>query len=152
MAALGCVALASAGCGGGDDSKSLTKAEYIAKADAICAQLDRATKKYEEQGDALPRDAEVKDFAPAMKGTLAESAKSDARLRELPRPAADKSTLDRFFMLRAQAARVGNQAAQAAAVNDLKAFEKLIADNSQLGPEQTKLAKRYGFKQCAPGD
>ena len=35
------VAAAAMGCGGGDDDKGLTKQEFIAKADAICAEANK---------------------------------------------------------------------------------------------------------------
>ena len=104
VAALGSAALAVAGCGDDGDSGSpsgdgnaLTKAQYIAQADKICAEVDKATQTYSDQIDALPKGSGPERIATILEGGLAETRKGVARLKALDAPSEDKATIDAYF-------------------------------------------------------
>jgi len=151
LAALGAVVLAVAGCG--DDKKSSsakpTKADYIAKADAICAAGKTQARPYKKQLDSLPADAQIKDTVPAVQGELKVSRDSTAKLRALAAPSEDKATLARYLALLDKALVAGNQLIAAARTNDIAKVKQVGAANPALRSERKQVAKQYGFKHCA---
>lgn len=153
VAVLGTAALVAAGCGdddkeSGSASESLTKAEYIAKADGICREVNTATKPFEDKLDALNEDSDVSELAPILEGGLAEERKGRDRLRELPAPSEDKATLDDYYVTADKTLDLGAQLEDAAEASDEAKVKQLVDDNEDLDPEQKRLARQYGFKFC----
>ena len=79
------LALIAVGCGGGDDNSdstttSLTKAEWIAKADAVCQQGNQEIEQAAKQqfGNQKPTAAEVQQFGTgtALPNTRPRSTRS----------------------------------------------------------------------------
>ena len=142
--AIALIVLASAvlaGCGGGGDSDTPTKAAFIKQADAVCKQAD------EEQTEALEKLA-------AKKGSLAKLSTAEQQnlavelglppvqkeaeeLTELTPPSGDESKVEAFI----------------GAIEE--ASKKAEADPSLLtagaGPfgKADQLGKSYGFEACA---
>jgi hypothetical protein len=156
VAVLGTAMLVFAGCGD-DDKKSdsssgekLTKSEYIAKADDICRDTKKATKKYSDQLDELQGKAgnDLTKLAPILEGGFKEERKGRARLRALPAPSEDKATLDAYFASADKTLDVGAQLERAAKENDVAKAKKLIKDNEGVDDRQKQQATQYGFKVC----
>jgi hypothetical protein len=152
MTVLGVAALVSAGCGGdkkADHAKpALTKAQYIAKADAICIDTKRATRKYKRKTEALSPTAPITKLAPILKAGTPEIKTGLDRLRALPAPKEAKLTLTAFLASRAKTIVIANQVADAAAKNDGARASKLINQADKLTAQQSRLGKAYGFKHC----
>ncbi|MDX6692369.1 MAG: hypothetical protein QOG15_3826 [Solirubrobacteraceae bacterium] len=153
VAALAAVAVGIAGCGGDDNKKSSasapTKAEFIANADPICAAAKAKSKTYTNQLDALPQSAQVKDTVPFLQGALTTTRAASVKLRALPRPTADKATLDAYFALLDRALVAGDRLLAAAKTNNLKTLQTVGAGNPKLKADRKRVAKQYGFKHCA---
>lgn len=156
VAVLGTAALVVAGCGDDDnksdsssgDSKPLTKTEYIAKADAICRDVDQATKKYSDQLDKLEGSNDLTKLAPILEGGFTEERKGRARLGALKAPSEDKAALDAYFASADKTLEVGAQLEQATKANDRAKAQKLIRDNEGIDDRQKALTRQYGFKAC----
>jgi hypothetical protein len=168
VAALGSAALAFAGCGGSDDSSSgggsgsssgggasdakLTKSQYIAKADAICRDNQTKIDPIEKDIDALSKDsqgrADTKAIAPILERALKVTREGFARLKELPEPAEDRATLDRWLTSNEESFDALEKLQAAVAENDRKKAEGPGADVDRLSTEQRTLAKKYGFFSC----
>lgn len=132
-----------AGCG------SYTRADFIARADAICASTLRA-----ERTIAAPR------FTPGAAGQLSTLAaylsraaplvqSQSGQLRALPRPsedARDRALLTRYLAASARAA--GDYAALAAAAQRNDAREVLAAEAALRSSPTTALAITYGLRTC----
>lgn len=141
-------ALIAAGCGGGgdDDSTSsgsastgpLSKDEYIAKADQICAQgtlvIGQAGR--EQFGSSQPtRDQQIQfgqdTVLPSLEDTL-------AKLRALQAPTGDEAKTTAIY----DALEDG--------LNQLKDNPDLYVESDAGGAfdQANQLAQAYGFKQC----
>jgi hypothetical protein len=145
LALLACVA-ALAGCGDGgkdktatSDAAPLTKAQYVTKADAICAtsmqqittagaRLRAATKK---TGKLPPRDVIVKFLTTT---SLPTYDRMIDRLRTLTPPAADAKTIDGYI------------ASLAGAVDKVKADPATYAEDPF--DDANARAKSYGLEVC----
>jgi hypothetical protein len=131
-------ALAGAsGCGGGDStSASLTKKQFIAKADKICEeeereQLELAAKYLKKNPGAEEEDMIIPAGLPPLQ-------KQTERIKTLPAPEGDEAKIEAI----------------------MKAFEKALKD-AEANPqdvltaasnpfkEADKLAEKYGFTNCA---
>jgi hypothetical protein len=152
-AALAAVALVVAGCGGDDNKKSSsaapTKAQYIAKADAICAIAKAKTKSYNDQLDALPGNAQIKDTVPLLQGGLTTSRTASVKLHALKRPTEDKAMLDSYLASLDDTLVAGEKLVAAAKTNSFKAVQAAGGANPTLKANRRRIAKQYGFKHCA---
>lgn len=144
LAVLVALAAVVAGCGGGDDSDtsaSLTKAEFIKKADAIC----------EEGNESI--NTEVDEFA-EEKGTTPEKMTKEQQEEFVEQVVAGE--------IHSQAEEIGDLGAPSGDEEQIEAMVEAVeggADEIEEEPkalfgktnplaEGTKLAKEYGLKVC----
>jgi hypothetical protein len=144
LAVLVALATVVAGCGGGDDSGtsgSLTKAEFIKKADAIC----------EEGNDSI--NTEVDEFA-EEKGTTSEKMTKEQQEEFVEQVVAED--------IRSQAEEIGDLGAPSGDEEQIEAMVEAVEDGADEIEEEpkvlfgkanplaegTKLAKEYGLKVC----
>jgi hypothetical protein len=136
--AIAAVVFTGAGCGGGDDT--LTKAEFIKQADAICMKAHNAFEKAFNQtfsGNQQPSQAQLSKFAentlvPGVQGQIDD-------IRDLNPPSADEDQVDALI----EAVQDG--------VNKIKADPTILAPTVRADPLKKghQLAKDYGLKECA---
>jgi hypothetical protein len=131
--ALGAIA---AGCGGSDDdssTSSLTKAEWIAKADAICQQGNQQTEQAAKQqfGNQKPTAPEVQQFVTetALPGTQDQIDK----IRALGAPSGDEDRVNHIL-----------DTVQA----DIDQAESSGDVNEHSFDDANALARQYGLKVC----
>lgn len=131
-----------AGCGGGDDA-GISRAEYIARADEVCATL-------REQVNALPfASDDPNQVALAFREGARLGDEQVRQLREIEPPREDEDDIDAILDLADRLNGVGRQAADAlAAGNDVR-FRELITESRNITRRQRELALQYGFRACA---
>lgn len=142
------IAALAAGCGGGSSSSSsegggsITKEQFIEKANAICEQdrgnLSKEFTAYLKQHQGKESGEEV--LAGMMEALLLPRIEKDlAKLKQLETPPGDKEEIDAF--LKAQQKAVNEMA-------NLKRLPEGPAGEKYLEPA-SRLAKAYGIKVCA---
>jgi hypothetical protein len=132
------VALIAAGCGGGDDDSdtttaSLTKSEWIAKADAICKQGNQEINQAAQQqfGNQKPTPAALQQFAT---GTALPNTHTQVdKIRALGAPSGEEDQVNKILDT------VQADIDKAKAAGDIE--ESTFADGDAL-------AKQYGLKVC----
>src|SRR5437870_516698 len=98
LAALLAVGAIAAGCGSSNDNttstSSLTKAEFIAKADAICAAGNQATNQAGQQqfGHNKPTQAQIQQFA--TNTIVPNVEKQVSEIKALGAPAGDEAQVN----------------------------------------------------------
>jgi hypothetical protein len=132
----------AAGCGGDGDGggDSVTKAEFIQQADAICRKAHNVLDKAFNQafaGKPQPSQAELSKFAreelaPTVQGEIDD-------VRNLDPPSGDESEIDAI----ADAAQSG--------VDKIKADPAVLSPQVKFDPlaENHRLARAYGMKECS---
>ena len=155
-ALLGAARLALAGCGGGEEeasqssAKPLTKAPFIARADAICREVKQAQRPHTERLGALPRGADLREVAPLLKAALEQTRKGRERLQTLraqaPREA--RATLGAYFAAADRLLAASERLAAAAKSGDHAAGRRIAATADALSDEQQRRADEYGFEDC----
>jgi hypothetical protein len=124
------------GCGSSDDdtsTASLTKAEWIAKADAICQQGNQEINQAAKQqfGNQKPTAAEVQQFAT---GTALPNTQSQVdQIKALGAPSGDEDQVNKILDT------VQADIDKAKAAGDIE--NSTFADGNAL-------AKQYGLKVC----
>lgn len=135
-------ALVVAGCGSDNSSSSsstattpaITKAQFVAKANAICAKGNQVTDKAGASLSSHPTPAQV---AAVVKATFAPSVQAQIdQVRALGAPAGDEATVKKFL-----------DDAQAD-LNRLKSDPSLLTQNQDTFADFGKLAHPYGLKEC----
>jgi hypothetical protein len=137
VASLLAVGALAAGCGGSDDNDSstsnLSKAEWIAKADAICQQgnqeIDNAAN--QQFGHQKPTAAEVQQFA--TETALPNTQSQVDKIKALGAPSGDEDQVNKILDT------VQADIDKAKAAGDIE--ESTFADGNAL-------AKQYGLKVC----
>lgn len=152
MALLGATALVAAGCGTGDEDSAagepLTKAQFIAKAGAVCREVKKAHQPYADEVNKLPRGVGIERVAPLLEATLAESREGLARLRALESPRADRPAIDAYYDAAEKLLEAHAQLADAARANDREKGEKVAATTGELSNDERRLATAYGLTDC----
>ena len=139
-------ALALGACGDDDDGGGTTKAEFIEKADAVCADAEEKTEEIvrasaEDPANPTPPEvlAIVKELIPVQRDTLEQ-------IRELEKPEGDDDEINEFL-----------DKADAATdeVEQIDDPEQAVAAIETSGTpanpyyEASQAAEEYGLKKCA---
>lgn len=130
-----------AACGGSSDN-ALTREEYAAKADAICA-------KYKKQTDALDRPATLPDLANVADDVIPILKKARRELRSLKPPGDEQATatswLDEFDVVISDVEKIRDKAK----VKDSAGVRELAQPALDHNHRANELAKELGMKTCA---
>lgn len=126
------------------------KAQFIRRADAICRDQNR---QFQLLGVELtPVGVRQRDL-PALAVYLARLVGVfDAHLRRierLPRPSAERQTLDRVLRGLRREVESDDAARHAASIGDLRAFRRAARAGERIVPIVERLARGYGFEVCA---
>ena len=132
-----------AGCGGGGGGgDTLTRDEYAAQADAICA-------KYKKQTDALDRPATLSDLADVADDVIPILEKARGELSDLKPPADAQTTaaswLDQFDVVISDVEKIRDKAKE----NDSAGVQKLAQPALDHNNRANALAKQLGMTTCA---
>ena len=130
----------------GDDDEGPSKAEYIEKADAVCAAADV---KFDDIYRAQLQDQSNPKRAQAgLRALLPEERKLLSELRALEKPADDRDEIDRIYAARERAV----DAMEAAARSPESALAYVQAEVDAEGEggfaEASRLASEYGMVDC----
>jgi predicted small lipoprotein YifL len=134
------VPLALAACGG-DEDKGPSKADYIEKADAICARSDKETNAIFEAGITDPQDPDPDEAQAAIQEALPIVKKDLAEVKALEKPKGDEEQIDAIWA----AVDTGVSNLEVAGADPDTAAAAL---GTEPFAESEKLADAYGMKAC----
>jgi len=136
-------ALAVSGCGGGGGkTQRLSRDEYVAKADAICAQAVKQQK-------ALPTPSSIDEIPAYVDKALPVIDDAIAKIRKLKPPVTMeqgvKAWLDQTEATRSELTKLRS----AAKSGDPTKVRKVAAKGTQMDSERSALARSIGLTTCA---
>ncbi|MEZ5100389.1 MAG: hypothetical protein R3C15_11440 [Thermoleophilia bacterium] len=140
-AAAGATSVALAACGGGGASRE----EFLAKADAICAQADAEIA-------AVRQPTTVEGAVEAIDRLREISERQLADLRALEPPAAEREKLDELFALADEQLALAIDYRDAIAQQDRDLIRELADRANRLRAEAQEGARAYGFRVCGTSD
>ena len=137
LAVLAAVALVATGCG--SSKKSISKAEFLRKGNAICAQGNKeiqaeAQKRFPNQ-KGRPSNAQLKSFATEV--VIPSVEKQVSKLKDLGAPKGDKDKVNAIWAAADEGIAKTKQDPLSVAVENGGPFAKA-----------NKLANAYGLKVC----
>ena len=120
---------------------TLTEAEWIEQADAICQETD-------EQVGAVDQPRDLKDVARVADEIQALVAEELEQLRELAPPAEISADVGEMLSLQEVEAQQFDLVEEAAASGDQAAFEEAYEQSQEPGRESNRIAKQLGMEEC----
>lgn len=132
--------LALGACGG----STLSKDEYIKKADAICKDFDAKQKK-------LPDPKSISDFEDLTKKAKPLIKDQISQLRDLKAPDSIKKQADQAYDLLDQQVPKLDELSAAAKKNDTGKIQQVAQSASKLSEQANAKAKQIGLKVCGSG-
>ncbi len=139
----GLAALALAGCGGGGKT-TLSKAEFIAQANAIC-------KDYDARIDALGDPASLEDLVGLVAKAKPIAEDAIAKLRALKAPEDLQAGYDDYLATGDVNAELLAQLGEAAKSGDGTAIEKIGTEGEDNADKAHGIAAELGLTECAKG-
>ena len=121
------------------DDHRVTRQAYIARADAICARVDRADR-------AIPTDTPL---AEVIRETTDGLSRGVSDLKALDRPAGHDQELDAWFHDLDQEVAAFSRMQPAADAGDQAELDRLFTSTEPLGRKIQRAAQRFGFHDCA---
>jgi hypothetical protein len=153
-AALLLVALAVlAGCGS-SSSSAPTKAEYVAKADAICKAAGEKTAplvtKLESSAGAIASGSATvaREVAPVLVKLHEVGASSLSQLRALKEPTGEKAAIEKYLSPLTNVVAAAGQAASSLGAGQPSAAFGLLAQVESDAQQATSAAGAYGVAPC----
>ena len=136
--------LAAASCGGdggGGGGEALTKEEWIAQADAICAGANA-------QIDALGEPAGLEDVADFSAKAEEISRAQLEKLRALTPPEGDAAAVGEMLGLVEQVIDEAAKLGDAAKEGDVGKINEIVAAIDPINERADQLAQDYGLQEC----
>lgn len=140
LLALAAVTVAVSACGG-DGGERLSEADWIAQADAVCAEA-------QAELDALPEPTTPAELTELAEEAVTIAEEQLSRLRELRPPEAAEDDYTEMLDLTARQIELTGEIAEAAAARDQARVEELIEQGEEVDDEADALAAEYGFQVC----
>lgn len=144
------VVLVVAACGGGDDSSGSsseppTQEEFVAAADAVCAEAD-------EKIEALGEPESLEDIGAFLRDGSDIFDEQIDGLRAVGAPEGEEETLNRALELLEQVNGAAKDAAAAFEEGDLAAGQEILESVDPIGEELDGLAADLGLEVCGSAD
>jgi hypothetical protein len=156
-------ALLAAGCGGGDDSTKtvvvtttattattapLSRAEYIAQSDAICADYQATTNENDKQVNRALHNFNYERAARVEKESIEGARMGYEQLAALPKPKGDEEVLAELDDLRNQLLVLDRRWVDAALRGDSTQVDALLDEFNAVAQRKQDLETGYGLDVC----
>ena len=131
----------------------VTRASYIAEADAFCKKSNAQAKNLNERAQDAVKDqpddiAILTALAPLLKQGLAAQVARTKEFAAIPSPPGDSATVDRLKGAFSQRNTLLRMLADAAAQRDVKQFSSITAQQARLTKRVQRITRAYGLKEC----
>jgi hypothetical protein len=139
------VVLMLGACGTARTRADMTKARFIARADAICRATEAKLTYIRQLAAKLGR---APSAPPVMRQEVAAARLATARLESLPEPPGESEAIERWLTARTVAATVASDAAEAPAGEARAAVRNVFAQLEVARARARRLAREYGLEAC----
>jgi hypothetical protein len=133
----------AAGCGASSGGR-LSKKDYAAKADAVCAKYNKKIKN-------LGNPRSLADLAAFADKAIPIAQKGNDELRALKPPKDEESTASAWLKQNDKVLDAIKKLRDAAKKNDRKGIEKSLSEGNSANTASNKLARNLGLSTCATG-
>jgi hypothetical protein len=141
LGALVVLAALAAGCGSDGGGESLSREEWIAQADAICAKGAREL-------EALGEPASAAELIELTSNAVEVVERQLAKLRALRPPAEAEADYARMLDLTAEQVEIARKISDAAKDGDAGAIQDLVREGQAVDNKVDAVARKYEFEEC----
>jgi hypothetical protein len=155
LAALAAATLALSACGGASSggTTTLTRAQFIAKTDALCKASNTRTRalnaEVQRAGASPASDKQLlARLAPILARGYGQVRDNAAAFEAVDPPAGDKAKIELLRKLYDTQAELASKLAAAAKARDVQQFQTLSTQQDDILARARDRAQAYGFKEC----
>ena len=146
--AVAALALVAGGCGSNSGSKRLSKAEFVSRADAICAKYE---KRVQTRMAGVPA-GDQKQLASSIGKVLPVIRKGNDELRSLKPPASLQGRFDRWMGIADAEVNAAQKLQDALNKNNLGTIQAAFKELQTKDSAQDRIARQdLGLTGCASG-
>jgi hypothetical protein len=146
--AVAALALVAGGCGSNSGSKRLSKAEFVSRADAICAKYE---KRVQSRMAGVP-PGDQKQLASSIEKVLPVIRKGNDELRSLKPPESLQARFDRWMGIADAEVTAAQKLQDALNKNDLGTIQAAFQELQTKDATQDRIARQdLGLTGCASG-
>ena len=140
---------------GGTDG-SVTREEYIARADAFCKESNAEAKGLNERlreaaRGASPGREQLEAIEPILEAGYEVQRRSRDEFKQIPYPPPDKEIVEKMYAAFDEQTALVGRLIEAAEGRDVARFRTVAAEQDRVKLEARGLAREYGFKECGSG-
>jgi hypothetical protein len=135
-------AIVLGGCGGGSQGKRLTKAEFAAKTNRLCADYRQKTK-------ALGNPKGTTETVNLLGKYKALSERMVVDFKQLKPPADEQASVDRITAISEEQLGILDRMITAVKRNDTASWKKLAAQGDAMDKENNRIFRQLGVTTCA---
>ena len=144
-----------AGCGD-DGPPSDARADYIARADRICAEANRQGASINDRLRAVDKaatdpEAALAEAAPILREAATSQREANEKLKSLPAPSADRDEINKLNALHDDQVELVDRMADAAEAGDVQRLQTTGAEVEPVSERARDAAQDFGFKECGAG-
>jgi hypothetical protein len=155
LACVAALALSASACGGDSDASgedsTLTRAEFIERADAICQQMYTQRDPLEIEAARAAQAGDSARAAEVFENAAEITENRVAELRELPVPPGDEEQVAEILDRAQSTADTARVAAEAIREQDPAALDEQSREGALTNTRFSKAAIQYGFFVCGRG-
>jgi hypothetical protein len=137
--------LAVTSCGTARTNAAVTKAQFIARADAIC-QAEQAKLAFIKLGAGAAGEGPTTPSV--IRQEVVQSRAATAKLESLPQPPGENATIGKWLTARTVAATIASDAGEAPAGEDATAVRDVLNELTRANALAQRLAGDYGVETC----
>ncbi len=149
VAFIGACALVA--CGGGSSEDDVTRSDFIADADAICAQFNVASTAREADFNEALKASDLEQAATDFEDQANEANAMLDQIAAIEVPVSDQATVDDIILIGRQRADAATEAADAIAAGDKEAMIAAGRKASDLAGQYFQMTDGFGFVDCGSG-
>lgn len=138
-----------AGCGGSDDgSGALSKEDFIAQADQICADYTASADASDAEFQAAIESGDFEGAAKLFEETTAGITTSLDDIEALGAPEGDEQTIDEWIALGREQAVIAGDVAESIRIQDAPGITAGVNEGEAVQQEADAVADDYGMVDC----
>jgi hypothetical protein len=125
-----------------------TREEYVAQLERICKPGSEATQRAVSGVKSLVRSERLPVAAPKVAKAKRIFANTVSSIAAIPRPAADRTTLARWFVALKRETGALGRTAEALGADDVPRFQRVWGDFIHEGNKANNVVVSFGFDYC----
>ena len=130
---------------------SLSRPQYIHKADAICSHYRPQLHGLQDEARAALKRHDFEAAAGRLKKSLDLNRAEFEKLTAIPRPERGRDTLAKLFHTANRAIALFGSSIEPLRHHDVARFTTLARQAFSVADQEKRIATRYGFKVCGGG-